>query len=40
MKDKKYTEKIIRRRGSVRRDFLRKSMSEGAKGPMSWSVGI
>jgi hypothetical protein len=40
MKDKKHTEKITRRRSSVRRDFLRKSMSEGARSPMSWTAGI
>ena len=40
MKEKKHTEKMTRRRSSARRDFLRKSMSEGIKSPMSWTAGI
>lgn len=40
MKEKKHTEKINRRRHSDRRAFLLKSMSGGARSPMSWTVSI
>ncbi|WP_269844918.1 hypothetical protein [Tichowtungia aerotolerans] len=40
MKEKKYTEKITRRRSGERRSFILKTASGSIKSPMSWTAGI
>lgn len=40
MKEKKYTEKMNRRRAGDKRSFILKTTSGNVKSPMSWTAGI